>query len=47
VAHLRQLESNPANDRASASGFIAETDRMQFEVREYLIIHPAEMTLTA
>lgn len=46
AAHLRRVESNPANYRASASGFIAEIDRMQLEVREYLSVHPAEMTLT-
>ena len=47
VSHLRKVESNPANYRASASGFIAEIDRMQLEVREYLCTHPAEMTATA
>jgi hypothetical protein len=46
VSHLRKVESNPANFRASASGFIAEVDRMQLEVREYLSIHPAEMATT-
>jgi hypothetical protein len=29
VAHLRQLETNPANYHLSASGFLAEIDRMQ------------------
>lgn len=43
LAHLRQVESNPANYHASASGFLAEIDRMQLEVREYLSLHPAEM----
>jgi hypothetical protein len=47
VAHLRQMESNPANYRASASGFLAEIDRMQLEVREYLSTHPAELAATA
>lgn len=47
VAHLRKVDSNPANDRASAAGFIAEIDRMQLEVREYLSIHPAEMVILA
>ena len=27
VAHLRKVETNPANYRLSASGFIAEIDR--------------------
>ena len=42
LAHLRKHETNPANFRASASGFIAEIDRMQLEVREYLSALPAE-----
>ena len=44
VAHLRNVETNPENYRASVSGFLAEIDRMQFEVREYLSVHPAELT---
>ena len=47
VSHLRKVESDPANYRASASGFITEIDRMQLEVRDYLCTHPAEMELTA
>lgn len=42
VAHLRRMETNPLNYRLSASGFLAELDRMQLEVREYLSLHPAE-----
>ncbi len=44
VAHLRRTETNPANYRAAASGFLAEIDRMQLEVREYLSLHPDEVT---
>jgi hypothetical protein len=36
LAHLRKVETNPVNFRKSASGFLAEVDRMQLEVREYL-----------
>jgi hypothetical protein len=36
LAHLRKVETNPVNYRLSASGFLAEVDRMQLEVREYL-----------
>lgn len=36
LKHLRQVETNPVNFRLSSSGFIAEVDRMQLEVREYL-----------
>ncbi|CAN5599170.1 hypothetical protein BH24GEM3_BH24GEM3_03120 [soil metagenome] len=47
VAHLRRVETNPANYHAASSGFLAEIDRMQLEVREYLRIHPAELSATA
>ena len=43
VAFLRKTETNPDNYHAAASGFIAEIDRMQLEVREYLSTHPAEI----
>ena len=43
LAHLRQVETNPTNYHASAAGFLAEIDRMQLEVREYLSLHPAEL----
>jgi len=46
LAYLRQVEKNPANYRASASGFLAEIDRMQLQVREYLSFHPAELLAT-
>jgi hypothetical protein len=42
VAHLRRVETNPVNFHASVSGFLAEIDRMQLEVREYLSLHPGE-----
>ncbi len=47
LAHLRRTETNPANYRAAASGFLTEIDRMQLEVREYLSTHPAETAPTA
>ena len=43
VAQLRQVETNPANYRLSASGYLAELDRMNLEVRDYLWLHPSEM----
>ena len=43
IAQLRRSEPNPVNYRASASGFLAEIDRMQREVREYLSAHPTEL----
>ena len=42
VAHLRKTETNPVNYRASVSGFLAEIDRMQLEVREYFSFLPTE-----
>ena len=42
LAHLRRIEANPANYRSSASGFLAEIDRMQLEVREYLSLPATE-----
>ncbi len=43
VEHLRQQETNPHNYRQSAGGFLAEIDRMNLEVREYLLVHPSEV----
>ena len=43
IEHLRKAETHPRNYRLSASGFLAELDRMQLEVRDYLWSHPAEL----
>lgn len=44
LAKLRATEVDPRMYHASASGFLAEIDRMQLEVREYLRLHPTEIT---
>jgi hypothetical protein len=44
LSHLRKVETNVENYRASSSGFLAEIDRMQLEAREYLELHPTEVT---
>ena len=44
VAHLKQVETNPANYRLSAQGYLAELDRMNLDVRDYLWLHPSEMS---
>ncbi len=44
IEKLRQIETNPKNYRLSVSGFLAEIDRMNLEIREYLSIHPSELT---
>jgi hypothetical protein len=43
VMNIRKTEKNPENYRASAGGFLAEIDRMNFEVREYLSLHPSDL----
>jgi hypothetical protein len=43
VAHLRQVEAQPANYHVAASGFLADIDCMRLEVREYLSTHPTEL----
>ena len=47
IRHLRNVETNPTNYRLSASGFIAEVDRMQLEVREYLSSAPSQVHAVA
>ncbi len=46
VANLRRVEKDPVSYRLSSSGFLAEIDRMQLEVREYLATHPAELVVS-
>ncbi len=40
---LRQLETDPYNYHLSASGFLAEVERMELEVRDYFRVHPQEV----
>jgi hypothetical protein len=47
ITQLRRLETDPANYRAAAPGFLAKIDRMQLDVREYLAIHPADPALAS
>jgi hypothetical protein len=47
VARLRQVENSPANYRLSVSGYLAELDRMNLEVRDYLWLHPSEIATAA
>lgn len=37
IVEIRRLETNPDNYRASVSGFIAEIDRLQLQVRDFLM----------
>ena len=43
ITQLRQVETNPTNYRLSASGYLAELDRMNLKVRDYLWLHPSEI----
>jgi len=42
VVQLRKTENNPVNYRGAVSGFLAEIDRMQLDVREYFSFLPNE-----
>jgi hypothetical protein len=42
LVHLRRTEANPVNYRAAASGFLAEIDGLQLEVRDYFCFLPTE-----
>lgn len=44
IEHLRRVETNAQNYRLSAGGYLAEIDRMNLEVREYLSLHPSEIS---
>lgn len=44
VAHLRHTETNPHNYRLSVRGYLVELDRMNLEVRDYLWLHPSEIS---
>jgi hypothetical protein len=46
IAHMRKTITNPVNYRAAVSGFLAEIDRMQLEVREYFSFLPTDGTGT-
>jgi hypothetical protein len=47
VARLRNVEPNSENYRTSAGGFLAEIDRMNLEIRDYLWSHPADRAAVA
>ena len=47
VAQIRKTETNPENYHLSAAGFLAEIDRMNLEIRDYLWSLPAEEPASA
>jgi hypothetical protein len=44
VAQIRKTETNGENYRMSAAGFLAEIDRMNLEIRDYLWSVPSEQS---
>ena len=44
ATQIRKNETNPENYRMSVAGFLAEIDRMNLEIREYLSSVPAELS---
>lgn len=47
VAQIRKTETNPENYRLSAAGLLAEIDRMNLEIRDYLWSLPTEQPASA
>ena len=47
VAQIRKTETNGENYRMSAGGFLAEIDRMNLQIRDYLGSVPAEPTASS
>jgi len=47
VAQIRKTEIDTENYRASVSSFLAEIDRMNLEIRDYLWSLPAEQPASA
>jgi hypothetical protein len=43
VANLRKTETNPANYRLAASGYLSEIDRMNLDIRDYVSSHADEL----
>ena len=43
VEKLRLVETTPQSYRLSAGGYLAEIDRMNLAIREYLSVHPSEL----
>jgi hypothetical protein len=42
IVQIRKVEVLPENYRPSAASFVAEIDRMNLEIRDYLLSHPSE-----
>ena len=47
VAQIRRTETNTENFLKSTGGLLAEIDRMNLEIRDYLWSHPAERSPAA
>ena len=47
VAQIRKVETSSENYRTSAAGYLAEIDRMNLEIRDYLWSDPAAQPVSA
>ena len=47
VAQIRKTETNGENYRMSVAGYLAEIDRMNLEIRDYLWSIPTEQSASA
>jgi hypothetical protein len=43
IQNLRRSEPDAGNYKAAVEGYLAEIDRMNLEVREYLAAHPDDL----
>ena len=43
IERIRQVETNPVNYEACVSGYLAELQDMERDVREFLRVHPSKL----
>lgn len=43
MENLRKAETNAVNYRLAVSGFLEEVNRMNLDIRKYLLSHPGEL----
>lgn len=42
IEQIRKVERDPENYRSSTGAYLAEIDKLNREIREYLSVHPSE-----
>lgn len=43
IEKIREVERDPENYRASTGAYLAEIDKVNRDIREYLSVHPSEL----